>query len=923
MRKLFTLFLFAGAFLVSHAIVAQRGTVQGKVNDETGEPTPGVNVVVVGSSIGTAVKADGTYSLSVPAGTLQLQFSGVGYKTVVQSVSVKDGETLTLDVTINTGTSVLNDVVISATRQPVRKIEATTAVSVLNADELLRQVAPTIGDALRFTPGVFVASQRGRVRANIIMRGFPENLGTEDKYTTMLIDGLPAYAGSGNPYDVYFQQDLNVERIEVVRGAAATLFGRSAAAGVYNIVSKVGGEKTHGIIEQILSPSPSAKGGMMTQTGVNVNGAIAQKLRYNVGGFYLNDPGFRTQAGPDKGYQFRANFDYLLGRGSIRLYGTLRSIDLFNNVAVPVRVSDLKIDSRFTNRFTDWSDIWNSVNFTRPTGITAPTVPLFQGSTETISGNPNNIEQVNVGEANRRGNFGDVHSIGLRFNYDFGKGFSIQNNLRYQRAELGTKFITATAYTVPANNPSQLFANVFNSTGKRVMFDIIDELILKKEATIGSSKHVFTAGGYLGYYEQRALASGVFLASDLSDGTVRLRTAFPGAIPGILTTNLLRGSDTFAEVTNTSAFVGDEAAFAADKLKLNFGFRFDNSNIKILHFLPKSANGQITGPLFVSNFTDRREVSIGAFSATLGINYLITPNTAVYGNFVRAFRAPDEQIFVNMLRGVPGQQPPPEQLGPGLVNYRPIDTNNRPFLTQIDRPETVYNAEIGFRTSALNDDLSIDLAGYYTQINDRIISGFRDVAPGFPPQSTSISEGSVAIRGFEGSLTYTPSWAKGLLMRTSLTLQSSEFLSIPNGLRLTSVFTLPEAELKGKKIKNVPGTIWNFNVQYDRKFSKSFAAGLGIDGNYMANRYGDELNRFKLADVMLLNGNVFAKASLKNGNDIRVSVRISNLTDTQEILWLLDITNPIVATSAPTNASVIPGIPFLPRRTFFTVAYSF
>ncbi|MCS6967596.1 MAG: TonB-dependent receptor [Cytophagales bacterium] len=921
MKRLFTLLLTAVGLSTVQLALAQRGTVQGTVKDETGEPVPGVNVIVIGTTIGTAVKTDGSYSLSVPVGNLQLQFSGVGYKTVVQSVSVKEGETLTLDVTINSGTSVLNDVVISATRQPVRKIEATTAVSVLNTDELLRQVAPTIGDALRFTPGVFIASQRGRVRANIIMRGFPENLGTEDKYTTMLIDGLPAYAGSGNPYDAYFQQDLNIERIEVVRGAAATLFGRSAAAGVYNIVSKVGGEKIRGIVEQIFSPATSAKGGMMTQTGFNINGPITQKLRYNVGGFYLNDPGFRTQAGPDKGFQFRANFDYLFDKGAIRLYGTLRSMDIFNNVAVPTRLSDMKIDPRFNNRFTDWADVWNTVNFTRPTGIIVPSVPLFPGSTETISGNPNNIEQVNVGEANKRGNFSDMHSIGLRINYSFGRGFSLQNNLRYQRTDLGTKFITATAYTVPTNNPNQLFANVFNSTGKRVMFDIIDELIFKKEATLGSSKHVLTLGGYLGYYEQRTLASGVFLASDLSDGTVKLRTAFPGAIPGILTTNLLRNADSYSRVTNTSVFVGDEASFVDDKLKVNFGLRYDNSVIKILYFLPKSANGQITGPQFISDFTDRREIEIGAFSATLGINYLLSKNSAVYGNFVRAFRAPDEQIFVNMLRGVPGQQPPPEQLGPGLINYRPIDTNNRPFLTQIDKPETVYNAEVGFRTSLLNDDLSFDLAGYYTRINDRIISGFRDVAPGFPPQSTSISEGSVGIRGFEGTITYTPSWAKGLLLRTSLTLQRSEFLSIPNGLRLTAVFTIPEAELKGKKIKNVPGTIWNFNAQYERKFGKSFTAGLGIDGNYMANRYGDELNRFKLADVMLLNGNLFAKTSLKNGNDIRISVRVSNLTDTQEILWLLDITSPIVASNQ--GATIVPGIPFLPRRTFFTIAYSF
>ena len=920
MKKLLTLFFVV---LFPMVVLAQRATIEGKIVDENGAPVIGANVIVVGSTVGTSADINGAYKLSIPVGSQQIQFSAVGHKSVVEALNLKDGESKTLDIKLELGSNLLNDVIVSATRQPIRRIEATTAVSILDNNELRRQVAPTVADALRFTPGVFVASQRGRVRANVIMRGFPENLGTEDKYTTMLIDGLPAYAGSGNPYDVFFMMDLNVERMEVVRGAAATLFGRSAAAGVYNVVSKVGGEKIHGAVEQILASSPSAAGGTMTQTGVNINGSITKALRFNVGGLYLNDPGYRTQPGPDKGYQFRGNLDWLFDKGSIRLYGGLRSMDVFNNVSVPTRVSDLKMDSRFTNAFTDWSDVLAGINFTRPTGITSASLPLFQGSTETVTGNPANIEQVNLANANARGNFGDNRSIGLKFNFELGRGFSVQNNVRYQSTELGTKFIAATAYVTSPTNPEQLFANVFNSTGRRSMFDVINELIFRKNAEIGSSKHTFTLGSYLGYYEQRSLASGVFLATNLSSGSVQPRTAFPGATPGILTTNLLRGSDTYSRVLNTSVFFGDEMTLAQDKLKINVGLRYDNTNINILHFLPKSGNGAINGPLFISDFTDRREVSLGSYSATLGANYLVTKNTAFYANFVRAFRAPDEQVFVNMLRGVAGQLPAPEQLGSGLINYRPIDTNNRPFVTQIDKPETIYNAELGLRTSVLSDDLSLDIASYFTRINDRIISGFRDVAPGFPPQSTSISEGSVAIMGVEGTLTYTPSWARGLFLRTSATVQSSEFVAIPNGLRLTTVITLPEAELKGKQIKNIPGLIWNFSANYERKISGGFSGGLGIDGNYMANRYGDELNQFKMANVMLLNGNIFIKNSFKNQHELRFSVRVSNLTNTQEILWLLDVTNPIVATRPPSNATVIPGIPFLPRRTFFTLSYNF
>ena len=67
--------------MLASVVLAQERTVTGKVTDETGGEMPGVNVLVKGTSTGTATDAEGNYSIRVPGSDAILVFTFVGYKT--------------------------------------------------------------------------------------------------------------------------------------------------------------------------------------------------------------------------------------------------------------------------------------------------------------------------------------------------------------------------------------------------------------------------------------------------------------------------------------------------------------------------------------------------------------------------------------------------------------------------------------------------------------------------------------------------------------------------------------------------------------------------------------------------------------------------------------------------------------------------
>lgn len=126
--------------------------------------------------------------------------------------------------------------VTSVSKQPENSFKSAAAIFVLTAEDIKRSGANSVPEALRFVPGVEVA----RVDSNrwaITARGFNREFANK---LLVLVDGRSAYTPlfSGTYWDAQDMVLEDIERIEVIRGPGATLWGSNAVNGVINIITK-------------------------------------------------------------------------------------------------------------------------------------------------------------------------------------------------------------------------------------------------------------------------------------------------------------------------------------------------------------------------------------------------------------------------------------------------------------------------------------------------------------------------------------------------------------------------------------------------------------------------------------------------------------------------------------------------------------
>lgn len=253
MSKLTTIFLFL--FISAYAF-SQQGSVQGTIIDNNKTPLVGVNVLLKNSTKGTQTNTEGTFIIpNLSEGNHTLLISYLGFKTREVDFSTANNETYNLNtITLYEGNEILNEVVIEGERTnkfsrkktayvaklPLKDIENTQVYSTITDDLLKSQVVTNFDDALKNATGVeqlWSSTGRGGDGAGYYsLRGF--------SVQPQLVNGLPGLTnGTINP--------ANIERIEVLKGPSATLFGNAVSSygGLINVVTKkpyvgTGGELT-------------------------------------------------------------------------------------------------------------------------------------------------------------------------------------------------------------------------------------------------------------------------------------------------------------------------------------------------------------------------------------------------------------------------------------------------------------------------------------------------------------------------------------------------------------------------------------------------------------------------------------------------------------------------------------------------------
>lgn len=214
------------------------GTV---VDAEQGTPLPGANVAVrteaQAAVAGASTGADGAFRIGdLEAGAYVVEVRFVGYDARTLPLTLAAGETRTLDVELSPATQSLETIVVSASRRQEKVLDAPASISVLQPEEMQREVNTSSIEALRATPGVDMA-QTGIDRREVVLRGFNEAFNGS---TYVLTDYREAAVPSlgVNLHAIMPNMSTDIERVEVVRGPGSALYGPGVDSGVIHYFTK-------------------------------------------------------------------------------------------------------------------------------------------------------------------------------------------------------------------------------------------------------------------------------------------------------------------------------------------------------------------------------------------------------------------------------------------------------------------------------------------------------------------------------------------------------------------------------------------------------------------------------------------------------------------------------------------------------------
>ena len=183
MRKLLLFFM---SIILTGALFAQ-GQITGKiVDEETGEPLPGANALIKGTTMGSITDFDGNFTISnVPTGSQVVIISYVGYATIEKNVNIGD-QTVNLGI-INLGLDAvgLKEVEVIASVATDRRTPI--AVSTIKGQTISQKVGnQEFPEIMRSTPSVYTTKQGGGFGdSRINIRGF------DQRNTAVMINGIP------------------------------------------------------------------------------------------------------------------------------------------------------------------------------------------------------------------------------------------------------------------------------------------------------------------------------------------------------------------------------------------------------------------------------------------------------------------------------------------------------------------------------------------------------------------------------------------------------------------------------------------------------------------------------------------------------------------------------------------------------------
>ena len=275
------LIILLGLVFNVNFLLAQNSINGTIVDTEDGAAIPGASVFILGTTNGTATDFDGNFTITTSKDfPIQIEISSLGYTSQIIDVASADQE---LSIQLQLGSDFLDEVIISASRRAEKIVDAPASVSVISARKIANSAEAI--DPMRHlmnVPGVTIQQQTAN-SMNIEMRAGNGLFGTA---VLPLLDyriiSTPA-ARSNFSYQ-YGLSNLDLERIEVIRGTNSALYGPGVEGGVVHFITKKAIDHP-GTSAELYTGNLSSRGGAVRHAHANKSKTFGYKInvKYNEG----------------------------------------------------------------------------------------------------------------------------------------------------------------------------------------------------------------------------------------------------------------------------------------------------------------------------------------------------------------------------------------------------------------------------------------------------------------------------------------------------------------------------------------------------------------------------------------------------------------------------------------------------------------
>lgn len=772
----------------------------------------------------------------------------------------------------------IEEVVVTGTSRARASYDTPLAATTLDSDRLTLLSASSQADILNSVPTIKAEGGGGEVAANVFIKGLPS--GGQYQFTPLEYDGIPVFSTFGlnsSAFDVFYRNDLGIERLEFVRGGVSNLFGPGSVAGVINYISKTGTSKPESKFALEVAEDNRYRGDVALSGPIGSGG----NLFYALSGFYRSDEGPLVTGNDTKGYQLRGNIKREFEDGSsITFYGQYIDDEVQFYLPTP-------LDGATRKRIpgTDGRDVYSvETNQVAGMGFNTPDGRFTTSITDGVVTKDGSFAIVfDKKLANGWGLNGRTKYASYDHSFNFwldGDGVvNVPETLQSFLTTRGLGSVANATFTyndtgeaVPA--AALLFPNRFIDRDRPAR-DITAELNLTKTLEAAGFDHSLTLGTF--YSKAKAKDFNVttrYLADFRNEARLVNLTLSNGTIVSL--NGLLDAGVGYVnnehEATRYAVYFADQ--MESEKFVFDIGVRAEKIDADIHREVAATV---VTDPTTPNLAPALRDVSWGSgnflnaqvdtteWALATGVLYKLSDTVNLYGNAARGYFFPEIRAVLLNAQGQP----------------------------QTYEGEIIKQAELGVKYHA--GRLNGSIAALYTELNDRRAVSFVNAPGGGTTERVNI----VSTESYGAELTFNVELVDHLSFDGNLTWQEHEF---------TAFDTNPA--LIGNELLRQPNVLWNAGLYYnDGRFDAA------LFNTYTGSTFTTEANTIQLESYNIARVN--AGYTFEWGEQrARIGFDVYNLFDDDGITE----GSPRVDTAQTANGAYFVGRPVLPRR--YTVRFS-